>query len=61
MHIFSESLTFIRLLVKFATTEWIFIFEASLSHSKVINDKAKISIYLSKMNNLTFHPGNVFM
>ena len=61
MHIFSESLTFIRLLVKFATAEWIFIFEASLSHSKVINDKAKISIYLSKMNNLTFHPGYVFM
>ena len=61
MHIFSKSLTLIRLLVKFATAEWIFIFKASLSHSKVINDKAKISIHFSKMNNLTFHPGYVFM
>ena len=61
MHIFSESLTFIRLPVKFSSTEWVLIFKASLSHSQVIYDKAKISIHFSKVNNLTFHPGYVFM
>ena len=61
MHIISESLTFIRLTVKFATTECIFILKASLSHSKVINDEAKISIHFSEMDNLAFHPGYVFM
>ena len=61
MHIFSKSLTFISLTVKFGTTEWVFIFKASLSHSKVIDDKAKISIHFSEMNNLAFHPGYVLM
>ena len=61
MHIFSESLTFIRLSVKFSSTVCVLIFKASLSHGKVINDKAKISIHFSEMDNLAFHPGYVFM
>ena len=61
MHIFSETLTFVRLSVKFSSTVCVLIFKASLSHSQVIYDKAKISIHFSKVNNLTFHPGYVFM
>ena len=61
MHIFSESLTFIRLSVKLSSTMCVLIFKTSLSHSQVINDKAKISIHFSKVYNFTFHPGYVFM